>query len=72
MLSVRSECQAFPGRYLRIFASGFLPQIFECRREAVGAMLCRYAAERPQGILQAFCQRDIALATQNNTGVLAP
>jgi hypothetical protein len=35
-------------------------------------MLCRYAAERLKGILQVFRQRDIALATPNNMGVLEP
>lgn len=47
-------------------------QIAEGGRQAVGSMLPRRAAERPQSILQSFCQGDEALATEHRMGVLKP
>jgi hypothetical protein len=45
-------------------------KIAERRRQAIAAMLARYAAERPQRVLQAFGQRDVALAAQDDMDVL--
>src|SRR3546814_3015539 len=45
-------------------------QIAERRRQTVAAMLARRAAQRPQGILQPFRQRDITLAAQDHMGML--
>ena len=47
-------------------------EIAEGGRQAVGPMLPRRPAERPQGILQAFGQGDEALATEHDMGVLKP
>jgi hypothetical protein len=44
--------------------------IAECRRQAVAAVLFRHAAERPQGILQAFGERDKTLAAEHHMGML--
>ncbi len=45
-------------------------EIAECCREAVTAMQTWGAAQRPQRILQAFGQGDIALAAEDDMGVL--
>ena len=47
-----------------------LLQILERSREAVGPVILRNAAKRPEGILQPFGQRHIALATEHNMGML--
>lgn len=47
-------------------------EIAEGGRQAVGPMLPRLPAERPQRILQPFGQCDEALATQHDMGVLKP
>ena len=45
-------------------------QVAEGRREAVATMLARRTAERPQCILQTLGQRDKALATKHDVGML--
>ena len=40
------------------------------RPKAVAAMLLRHAAQCPQGVLQTFCQRHEAFATEHNMGML--
>ena len=45
-------------------------EIAERRRQAVAAVLARRAPECPDGILQPFGQRDIALAAENDVSVL--
>src|SRR6201987_5424948 len=45
-------------------------QIAECRRETIAAMLARRAPERPQRILQTLGQRDKALTTEHDVGML--
>jgi len=47
-------------------------EITEVGRQAVGPILPRCAAERPQGILHPFGQCDEALATEHDMGVLEP
>lgn len=47
-------------------------EIAEGGRQAVGLMLPRCPAERPQGILQPFGQSDEALATEHDMGVIKP
>ena len=47
-----------------------LAEVAEGRREAVAAMLQRSAAERPEGILQALGERNVALAAQHDMGML--
>lgn len=46
-------------------------QVAEGRRQAVAAMLVRGAAERPQGVLQAFRQGHEALAAEHDKGTNA-
>ena len=55
-----------PGQVL----AGVAIQIAEGGREAVAAMLTRGAAERPEGVLQALGQGDIALAAEHDMGML--
>src|SRR5690348_4291268 len=45
-------------------------QIVECRRQAVAAMLARSSSKGPQGVLQPFGESDIALASEDDVGVL--
>src|SRR5712664_352144 len=45
-------------------------QIAECRRETIAAMLARCAPQYPQRILQTLGQRDKALATEHDVGML--
>jgi hypothetical protein len=49
---------------------GIPVQVAERRRQAVAAMVRWHAAERPEGVLQAFGQGDEALATENDRGML--
>ncbi|KTS04288.1 hypothetical protein SB3_24310 [Methylobacterium radiotolerans] len=49
---------------------GGLIEVAEGGREAVGAVLARHAAERPEGILQSFGERYEALAGEHDVGVL--
>jgi hypothetical protein len=58
-------------RHQRLIAPGEVvlrvaPQIAERRRQAVGTVLFGNAAQRPQGVLQAFGERRIALAAQDD------
>jgi hypothetical protein len=53
-----------------LILSGIAVEITERGREAVGAMLGRGAAERPQGVLQATGQGREALAAQHRLGML--
>jgi len=53
-----------------LVVGGVLVEVAERGREAVGAMLARCAAERPQRVLQAAGQRGEALAAQHDLGVL--
>src|SRR3979409_2194440 len=49
----------------------FLPiKVAERRRQAVAAVLLRYAAQCPQRVLQAFRERHKALAAEHNMGML--
>src|SRR5262249_39920335 len=45
-------------------------EVAECRRQAVAAMLLRDPTERPKRILQSLRQRNEALPTKHNMGVL--
>ena len=54
---------------LRQILLGVGAQIAEGRREAVAAMLLGNAAQRPQGVLQPFRQRDKAFAAEHDMGV---
>lgn len=45
-------------------------EVAEGGRQAVAAMIERRAADRPQRVLQAFCQSDEALAAKDDMGVL--
>ena len=45
-------------------------QIVECRGQAVAAMLARSSSKGPQGVLQPFGESDIALASEDDVGVL--
>src|ERR1700733_1903312 len=45
-------------------------KVAERRGQAIAAMLARYAAQRPQRVLQAFGQCDVALAAQDDMDVL--
>ena len=49
---------------------GLPVEVAESGREAVGAVLARGAAERPERVLQAFGERHEALPTQHDVGVL--
>ena len=49
---------------------GGLVEVAEGGREAVGAVLARGAAERPERVLQTFGERQEALAAQHDVGVL--
>src|SRR3979411_2350892 len=45
-------------------------QVAECRRETIAAMLARRSSKYPQRILQPLGQRDKALATKHDVGML--
>jgi hypothetical protein len=45
-------------------------QVAGCRLEAIAAMLAWRAAKRPKRILQTLGQRDKALATEHDMGML--
>ena len=45
-------------------------EVAERRRQAVAAVLLRYAAQRPQRVLQAFRERHKTLAAEHNMGML--
>ena len=49
---------------------GITIEIAERRRQAVAAVLLRYAAQRPQRVLQAFRERHKALAAEHDMGML--
>jgi hypothetical protein len=44
-------------------------KVAERRRQTVGAVVFRHTAQRPQRVLQAFCQRHRALATEHHMGM---
>ena len=54
---------------LRQILLGVGVEIAEGRRETVAAMLLGNAAQRPQGVLQPFRQRDKAFAAEHDMGV---
>ena len=54
---------------LRKIAGRFGREVAERCRQAVTAMFQGRAPGRPKRILQPFCQRDMALAAQNDMGV---
>ena len=53
----------------RQVGAGVGVEVAERRRQAVTAMLARCPAERPQGVLQPFGQRYIALAAEHDMGM---
>ena len=62
---MRAERVVAPGQV----GAGVGVEVAERRRQAVAAMFARCPAERPQGALQAFGQRHIALAAEDDMGM---